>query len=126
MSKTIKNTRGHPQYFKVIITEKSRNFVGREFVFSAINDFINQYDKGYFTIIGEPGSGKSSIVAQYANNNDNLVYYNFDVSETRIKGEKEYIAKNRKKQPPFLSGQRRVHRKESHPIWWQRSYKAVF
>ncbi len=87
--KTINNTRGHPQYFQSIITEKSRNFVGRKFVFSAINNFINQYDKGYFTLIGEPGSGKSSILAKYANNNDNLVYYNFDVSETSLNN-KEY------------------------------------
>ncbi|MEA5533650.1 ATP-binding protein [Crocosphaera sp. XPORK-15E] len=76
--KTINHTRGHSEYFKSIITEKSRNFVGRDFVFSAINNFIQEYDRGYFTIIGEPGIGKSSIVAQYTNKNDNVVYYNFD------------------------------------------------
>ena len=75
--KTINNTRGHPEYFKTIITAKSRNFVGRKFVFSAIDNFINQSDKGYFTLIGEPGSGKSAIAAQYFNNNNNVVYYNF-------------------------------------------------
>ncbi len=88
--KTIKNTRGHPEYFKAIITEKNRNFLGREFVFSAINNFINNYDKGYFTLIGEPGSGKSAIAAEYFNNNNNVVYYNFDVPETSLTGEKEY------------------------------------
>lgn len=76
--KTIKNTRGHPEYLQTIITEKSRNFVGREFVFSAINHFLNNYDKGYFTLMGEPGSGKSAIAAQYFNQNNNVVYYNFD------------------------------------------------
>ncbi len=82
---TINNTRVHPEYFKSIITEKSRDFVGREFVFSAINNFIQEYDRGYFTIIGEPGSGKSSIVAQYTNNNKNVVYYNFDVPQLPLK-----------------------------------------
>ncbi|ACB50502.1 hypothetical protein cce_1152 [Crocosphaera subtropica ATCC 51142] len=76
--KTIKNTRGHPEYLQTIITEKSRDFVGRDFVFSTINNFINNYDKGYFTLIGEPGSGKSAILAQYFNQNNNVVYYNFD------------------------------------------------
>ncbi|MDJ0511610.1 MAG: AAA family ATPase [Crocosphaera sp.] len=85
MSKTINNTRGRTEYLKAIIAEKSRNFVGREFVFSAINKFINENDKGYLTIIGEPGSGKSAIAAQYFNNNNNVVYYNF--SPTLQKGE---------------------------------------
>ncbi|CCQ61844.1 hypothetical protein [Crocosphaera watsonii] len=51
--------------------------MGRKFVFSAIDNFINQSDKGYFTLIGEPGSGKSAIAAQYFKNNNNVVYYNF-------------------------------------------------
>ena len=79
--KTINNTRGHPEYFKTIITAKSSEFVGREFVFSAIDNFINNYDKGYFTLISEPGSGKSAIAAQYFNNNNNVVYYNFDTPQ---------------------------------------------
>ncbi|MGK7940150.1 MAG: AAA family ATPase [Crocosphaera sp.] len=85
MSQTINHTRRRTEYLKAILTEKSRNFVGREFVFSAINKFINEYSKGYFTIIGEPGSGKSAITAQYFNNNNNVVYYNF--SPTLQKGE---------------------------------------
>jgi adenylate kinase family enzyme len=85
MSKTINNTRGHTEYFQAIITEKSSDFVGRNFVFSAINNFIQEYDRGYFILIGEPGSGKSSIVAQYTNENDNVVYYNFDVPQLPLK-----------------------------------------
>ncbi len=90
MSKTIKNTRGHPEDFKTIIKAKICNFIGRKFVFSAINNFINQYDKGYFTIVGEPGGGKSAIAAQYFNNNNNVVYYNFDIAETTLTSQSEY------------------------------------
>jgi ATP-dependent Clp protease ATP-binding subunit ClpA len=44
---------------------KSENFVGRDFVFTAINNFLHRYPKGYFTIVGVPGSGKSAILAQF-------------------------------------------------------------
>jgi hypothetical protein len=43
---------------------KSENFVGRDFIFTAINKFLHRYPKGYFTIVGVPGSGKSAILAQ--------------------------------------------------------------
>ncbi|MEH2381869.1 MAG: ATP-binding protein [Nostoc sp.] len=77
---SIKNPRGHPKEFEAIITEKSRNFVGREFVFAAINNFLNQYDRGYFTIIGDPGIGKSAILAHYVSQNPGVVYYNVEIT----------------------------------------------
>ncbi len=77
---TVKNPRGHPKEFETIITEKSRNFVGRQFVFSAINNFLNQSDRGYFTIIGEPGIGKSAILAHYVSRNPGVVYYNVEIA----------------------------------------------
>jgi len=59
---TVTNTRGHPPKFGQFIIEKSKNFVGREFVFAAINEFLHKCDRpkgavpqgnrGYFTIIG--------------------------------------------------------------------------
>lgn len=76
---TIKNPRGHPKEFEAIITQKSRNFVDREFVFAAINNFFNQSDRGYFTIIGDPGIGKSAILAHYVSQNPGVVYYNVEI-----------------------------------------------
>ncbi|MBH8560998.1 ATP-binding protein [Nostoc sp. CENA67] len=70
------NPRGHPTEFDQIIQEKSRNFVGRNFVFTAINEFLQCYSRGYFTIIGAPGSGKSAILAKYVTENPHVVYYN--------------------------------------------------
>ncbi|MFM6004665.1 MAG: ATP-binding protein, partial [Sphaerospermopsis kisseleviana] len=83
MNNIIQNTIDIPRYppeFQQIITAKNHNFVGREFVFSAINNFLHQYDRGYFTIIGEPGIGKSAIIAHYVNENPGIVYYNVDIS----------------------------------------------
>ncbi|MDF5738234.1 MULTISPECIES: ATP-binding protein [unclassified Nostoc] len=73
------NSRGHPTEFEQIIQEKSQNFVGREFVFTAINNFLHPHNQGYFTIIGAPGSGKSAILAKYVTNNPQVIYYNAEL-----------------------------------------------
>ncbi|BAY62031.1 hypothetical protein NIES22_20980 [Calothrix brevissima NIES-22] len=73
------NSRGHPTEFEQIIQAKSHNFIGREFVFTAIDEFIHRYRQGYFTITGAPGSGKSAILAKYATDNPHVVYYNVEV-----------------------------------------------
>jgi len=65
--------------FEQIITAKNHNFVGREFVFSTIQNFLNQSDRGYFTIIGDPGIGKSAILAHYVSQNPGVVYYNVEI-----------------------------------------------
>ena len=83
MNNSAKNSLNIPRYppeFEQIITAKNHNFVGREFVFTAINNFLDQYDRGYFTIIGEPGIGKSAILAHYVSLNPGVVYYNVEIA----------------------------------------------
>jgi hypothetical protein len=63
-----------------IILQKSENFVGRDFVFTAIDDFLHRYQKGYLTIIGVPGSGKSAILAKYVKQNPQTIYYNAQIA----------------------------------------------
>ncbi|MBD2772998.1 hypothetical protein [Iningainema tapete] len=48
--------------FQQVIREKSDNFVGREFVFAAITDFLHRYNRGYFTIVGEPCTSYPFII----------------------------------------------------------------
>ena len=81
---TMNNSIVNHQEFAVIIHQKSANFLGRDFVFTAINNFLNRYNRGYFTIIGLPGSGKSAIIAQYINQNNppenrQVIYYNAEL-----------------------------------------------
>ena len=47
-----------PTQFQSLIADKTKEFVGREYVFDAIEAFIANNPKGYFTIIGDPGQGK--------------------------------------------------------------------
>ena len=63
-----------------IILSKTENFVGRDFIFTAINNFLHRYPKGYFTIVGVPGSGKSAILAQFVRQNPHTIYYNAQMS----------------------------------------------
>ena len=54
-----------PPEFARLIYEKTQLFCGRNFVFDAIQEFINNNPNGYFTIIGDAGMGKSAIAAKY-------------------------------------------------------------
>ncbi|KAB8317735.1 ATP-binding protein [Tolypothrix campylonemoides VB511288] len=78
-SQTPVNSACYPTQFQQVILEKSQNFIDRPFIFTAISDFLHRHKRGYFTIVGVPGSGKSAILAKYATENSNVVYYNAQV-----------------------------------------------
>ena len=61
---------------QIIINDKVKDFVGREFVFEAIDNFFSTESNGYFTIEADPGVGKSAILAKYAQQKDCLVHFN--------------------------------------------------
>ncbi|WP_375467036.1 ATP-binding protein [uncultured Nostoc sp.] len=73
--------------FQQLIREKSSNFVGREFAFTAITDFLNHQTCGYFTIVGTPGSGKSAILAKYVMENPSVVYYSAEIEGKNLSTE---------------------------------------
>ncbi len=54
-----------PAEFEALIKEKTRIFVGRDFVRQGLQTFIKENDCGYFTVIGDAGMGKSAIAAKY-------------------------------------------------------------
>lgn len=58
------------------IDKKTRGFVGRRFVFDEIERFFSQNTHGYFTITGEPGIGKSALVAELARQHDLVYHFN--------------------------------------------------
>ncbi|NJN56977.1 MAG: helix-turn-helix domain-containing protein [Leptolyngbyaceae cyanobacterium SL_5_9] len=64
--------------FKWFINPRLEGFVGREFVFQEIQGFFDSKDRGYFTVVGDPGDGKSAIAANYLNQNpkQNSFFFN--------------------------------------------------
>ena len=62
--------------FHALIAEKTRGFVGRDHVFRAVDDWLAAARSGYLTLRGEPGYGKSAIVARYASLTGCVVYFN--------------------------------------------------
>ena len=58
------------------IEEKSRSFVGRQWVFDAIDRFMDENSRGYFFIIGDPGIGKSALAAQTVKQNGYVHHFN--------------------------------------------------
>ncbi|MFM6220447.1 MAG: hypothetical protein ACKPDM_08770, partial [Dolichospermum sp.] len=70
---TVKIT--YPPEFKSLIESRTKRFVGREFVTQAFDEFRKNKDRGYFTVLGEPGTGKSAIAANYVINNQAICYF---------------------------------------------------
>lgn len=65
-----------PLQFQSLIAEKTEGFVGREFVFRAIQEFLQQQPNGYFIIEADPGVGKSAILAEYVRQTGCVAYFN--------------------------------------------------
>jgi hypothetical protein len=59
-----------------IIGEKTQNFVGRQFVFDAIKQFIATNPCGYFLVQGEPGIGKSAVAAKFVKHQGCIHHFN--------------------------------------------------
>jgi len=64
--------------FKTLISERTRNFIGREFIFKALNEDLSDpnFPSGYILISGEPGIGKTSIAAQLVKEKGYLHHFN--------------------------------------------------
>ena len=53
-----------PYECETIIQDRTQDFTGRQFVFAAIAEFLQNNRKGYFVLEADPGVGKSSIMAK--------------------------------------------------------------
>ena len=64
-----------PPEFKSLIESRTKGFVGRKYVTQAFHEFRQNNDRGYFTVLGEPGTGKSAIAANYVVKNQAICYF---------------------------------------------------
>lgn len=83
-----------PKEFKALILDRTHLFCGRKFVFEAFNNFLQTKSKGYFTVIGDPGMGKSAIASKYILAKKCPCYFNI-FAEGRNKPE-QFLASIRK------------------------------
>ncbi len=64
--------------FKAFMADRLQGFCGRRFVFDAVDEFIknNGDGNGYFLITGDPGIGKSALMAKLVSKHEYLHHFN--------------------------------------------------
>jgi hypothetical protein len=62
--------------FTTLIEEKTQNFIGRQFVFNSLDKFLSEKDRGYFIVRGEPGIGKTALLAQLVQTRGYIHHFN--------------------------------------------------
>lgn len=65
-----------PFYLPALIADKTTGFVGREYIFQAIEAFLQENGSGYFVLTGDPGSGKSAFLARYVQQTGSIAHFN--------------------------------------------------
>jgi hypothetical protein len=66
------------QKFKPLIHDRTDHFLGRDFIFDTIDHFLddNTFRSGYIIIQGEPGIGKTSILAELVRRHGYVHHFN--------------------------------------------------
>jgi hypothetical protein len=75
--------------FDALMKDKLRRFVGRQFVFDAVDDFLDARDSGYFIIRGVPGIGKTALMAKLIN--DRGYVHHFNVASQNIRSTRTFL-----------------------------------
>lgn len=63
--------------FSTRIDELTEGFVGRDYVFDEIQKFLENNSRGYFYLEGDPGVGKSAIMAELVSRTGYISYFIF-------------------------------------------------
>lgn len=62
--------------FTPFIKRKTEGFVGRQWLFDAVNGFVQKSTSGYVQILGDPGIGKSAVIAELVKRNEYPHHFN--------------------------------------------------
>jgi hypothetical protein len=78
--------------FAAIVAERTRDFVGREFIFEALDDLLASahFTSGYVVIQGEPGIGKTSLLAELVRRHDYV--HHFNIASQNIRSPRDFLA----------------------------------
>jgi hypothetical protein len=75
--------------FDALMRDKLRGFVGRQFVFDAMDGFLRHNDSGYFVIRALPGIGKSALMAKLVN--DRGYVHHFNIASQNIRSTRVFL-----------------------------------
>lgn len=77
--------------FQSLVEERTQEFIGREFVFKAIEDILQDTDfpSGYIIIHGEPGIGKTALMAQLVKQTGAVHYFN--IASQNIRSVRDFL-----------------------------------
>lgn len=78
--------------FNTVIEEKTRNFVGRDFIFRAIDGHLADpnFTSGYIVVRGEPGIGKSALASQLVRRQG--YPHHFNIAAQKIRTAQQFLA----------------------------------
>jgi hypothetical protein len=87
------------QYFRVeqfcsLINDRTRGFVGRDFIFKAVDGYISgksdeDFHSGYIIILGEPGIGKTAISGQLVKLRGYV--HHFNIATQNIRSARDFL-----------------------------------
>lgn len=78
--------------FQSLINERTEGFVGREFIFRAIDRLLldQTFTCGYIVIQGEPGIGKTALIGELVNRYGYV--HHFNIAAQNIRSASEFLA----------------------------------
>ncbi len=77
--------------FEKLVEERTRNFIGRDFLFRAIDDLLVNPDfpSGYVLIRGEPGIGKTALLSQLVKTRGYV--HHFNIAPQNIRSARAFL-----------------------------------
>jgi hypothetical protein len=74
--------------FERLVAERTRNFVGRDFIFQAVDELLgdSEFSSGYVLIRGEPGIGKTALLSQLVKTRGYVHHFNIAQQNIRSVG----------------------------------------
>jgi hypothetical protein len=75
--------------FERLVDERTRNFVGRDFIFRSVDELLEdpEFPSGYILIRGEPGIGKTALLSQLVKTRGYVHHFNIapqNIRSTRV------------------------------------------
>lgn len=75
--------------FSFYIGDKINGFAGRQFLFDEIQAFLEHYERGYFILMGDPGIGKTALMAKLVQ--DYGWIHHFNISTAGINKTSDFL-----------------------------------